>query len=53
MSTLDRETSGLLVFARTEEVKFAFQRGWKSVTKKYHAVIRARWRLLRARSGAN
>jgi len=36
---LDRETSGLLVFARTEEVKFAFQRGWKSVTKKYHAVI--------------
>ncbi len=36
---LDRETSGLLVFARTEEVKYAFQRSWKSVTKKYHAVI--------------
>jgi 23S rRNA pseudouridine1911/1915/1917 synthase len=36
---LDRETSGLLVFARTEEVKMTLQRGWKSVTKKYHAVV--------------
>jgi 23S rRNA pseudouridine1911/1915/1917 synthase len=36
---LDRETSGLLIFARTEEVKFAIQRAWKSVTKKYHAVV--------------
>lgn len=36
---LDRETSGLLIFARTEEVKFAIQRSWKSVTKKYHAVV--------------
>ena len=36
---LDRETSGLLAFARTEEVKMALQHGWKRVTKKYHAVI--------------
>ncbi len=36
---LDRDTSGLLVFARTEEVKYALQRAWKSVTKKYHAVV--------------
>jgi 23S rRNA pseudouridine1911/1915/1917 synthase len=36
---LDRDTSGLLIFARTEEVKFAFQRAWKSVTKKYHAIV--------------
>lgn len=36
---LDRETSGLLVFARSEEVKFTIQRGWKSASKKYQAVI--------------
>ena len=36
---LDRETSGLLIFARTEEVKFALQRSWKAVTKKYQAVV--------------
>src|SRR4051794_21023469 len=36
---LDRETSGLLIFARSEEVKYAIQRNWKAVTKKYHAVI--------------
>jgi 23S rRNA pseudouridine1911/1915/1917 synthase len=36
---LDRETSGLLVFARTEEIKHALQRNWKSVTKRYHAIV--------------
>ncbi len=36
---LDRDTSGLLVFARTEEVKYALQNAWKSVTKKYHAIV--------------
>ena len=36
---LDRETSGLLVFARTEAVKYALQNHWKSVTKKYQAVV--------------
>ncbi len=36
---LDRETSGLLMFARTEEVKFALQRNWKATTKKYQAVV--------------
>jgi 23S rRNA pseudouridine1911/1915/1917 synthase len=36
---LDRETSGLLVFARTEPVKYALQHAWKSVTKKYHAIV--------------
>lgn len=36
---LDRETSGLLVFARTEAAKNTLQRGWKGVTKKYHAVV--------------
>jgi 23S rRNA pseudouridine1911/1915/1917 synthase len=36
---LDRDTSGLLIFARTEEVKYALQRAWKNVTKKYHAVV--------------
>ncbi len=36
---LDRETSGLLVFARTEAAKVALQSGWKSVQKTYQAVV--------------
>lgn len=36
---LDRETSGLLVFARTEAAKNTLQKGWKGVTKKYHAIV--------------
>lgn len=36
---LDRDTSGLLIFARTEEVKHLIQRSWKTVTKKYHAIV--------------
>ena len=36
---LDRDTSGLLVFARTEEAKRALQEGWENAEKKYYAVI--------------
>jgi len=36
---LDRETSGLMVFARSETVRAKLQRDWKSVTKKYLAAI--------------
>jgi len=36
---LDRETSGLMVFARSETVQAKLQRDWKSVTKKYLAAI--------------
>jgi 23S rRNA pseudouridine1911/1915/1917 synthase len=36
---LDRDTSGLLIFARTEAAKNALQRHWKAVTKKYNAVV--------------
>src|ERR1700736_6364704 len=32
---LDRETSGLMVFAKTEEAKHALQAGWDQVVKKY------------------
>ncbi len=35
---LDRETSGLMVFARTEAVKRALQHGWPQAGKKYLAV---------------
>lgn len=35
---LDRETSGLMVFARTEAAKRALQREWKTAEKKYLAV---------------
>ena len=37
---LDRETSGLLLFARTEEAKLKLQKGWEEVEKKYYAVVK-------------
>ncbi len=36
---LDRETSGLMMFARSRAIQEALQRDWKSVTKKYLAVV--------------
>jgi len=39
---LDRETSGLLVFARTEEAKRALQEGWDETSKTYIAVVHGR-----------
>ncbi len=36
---LDRETSGLLVLAKTPEAKEYLQENWDQTTKKYHAVI--------------
>ena len=36
---LDRETSGLILFARNESIQAALQQHWKEVTKKYLAVI--------------
>jgi 23S rRNA pseudouridine1911/1915/1917 synthase len=36
---LDRETSGLIMFARSEAIQAALQRDWKDVTKKYLAVV--------------
>ncbi len=36
---LDRETSGLMVFARRESVQTALQRNWKDVTKRYFAIV--------------
>jgi len=36
---LDRETSGLMVFAKTEAAKRVLQEGWESVEKKYLAVV--------------
>ncbi|HMJ05217.1 MAG TPA: RluA family pseudouridine synthase [Chthoniobacterales bacterium] len=36
---LDRETSGLMVFAKTEEAKRALQADWEQVTKRYEAVV--------------
>jgi len=37
---LDRETSGLMVFARSESIKAALQRNWKEVTKRYLAIVK-------------
>jgi tRNA pseudouridine32 synthase/23S rRNA pseudouridine746 synthase/23S rRNA pseudouridine1911/1915/1917 synthase len=39
---LDRETSGVLVFAKTSEAKFALQNQWKTTEKKYLAVVHGR-----------
>ena len=36
---LDRETSGLMVFAKTPEAKATLQRSWEQVTKRYEAVV--------------
>jgi 23S rRNA pseudouridine1911/1915/1917 synthase len=36
---LDRETSGLMVFAKSEPAKLALQAGWDAVEKKYLAVV--------------
>lgn len=39
---LDRETSGLMVFAKTEEAKRAMQSGWDKTEKRYLAVVEGR-----------
>ena len=36
---LDRETSGLMLFARLEAIQNALQRNWKNVTKRYLAIV--------------
>ena len=36
---LDRETSGLLVFARSEAIKYKLQEEWEQVEKHYYAVV--------------
>lgn len=36
---LDRETSGVMVFARTPEAKETLQSGWESVEKHYEAIV--------------
>jgi tRNA pseudouridine32 synthase/23S rRNA pseudouridine746 synthase/23S rRNA pseudouridine1911/1915/1917 synthase len=41
---LDREVSGLLVFAKSETVKHALQGGWEEVEKEYVAVVHGRMR---------
>jgi tRNA pseudouridine32 synthase/23S rRNA pseudouridine746 synthase/23S rRNA pseudouridine1911/1915/1917 synthase len=39
---LDQSTSGVLVFAKTEEAKFRLQKEWKDTEKKYIAVVYGR-----------
>ena len=36
---LDRETSGLMVFAKNEKAKQALQQGWDAVEKRYFAIV--------------
>ncbi len=36
---LDRETSGLMMFARSRAIQAELQQNWKAVTKKYLAVV--------------
>jgi len=36
---LDRETSGVMIFAKNEPAKIALQEGWDAVEKKYLAVV--------------
>jgi 23S rRNA pseudouridine1911/1915/1917 synthase len=39
---LDRETSGIVIFAKTEKAKFYLQDNWKDTGKKYLAVVHGR-----------
>jgi 23S rRNA pseudouridine1911/1915/1917 synthase len=39
---LDRDTSGTLIFAKSEEAKFRLQDQWKETEKKYLAVVHGR-----------
>ena len=39
---LDKETSGLMVFAKTPEAKEALQSGWEHIQKTYEAVVEGR-----------
>jgi len=39
---LDRDTSGILIFAKTEEAKFYLQNHWDETRKKYLAVVHGR-----------
>lgn len=41
---LDRETSGILIFAKNEETKFHLQDMWKEFSKKYVAVVHGKLR---------
>jgi RluA family pseudouridine synthase len=41
---LDRDTSGVLLFAKTEEAKFRLQDRWDETQKKYLAVVHGRCR---------
>ncbi len=45
---LDRETSGLMLFARNRSIQAELQQNWKAVTKRYLAVVEG---LLRERQG--
>ncbi len=36
---LDRDTSGLIVFAKNETMKRRLQEGWKEVEKRYYAIV--------------
>ncbi|MEQ1861124.1 MAG: RluA family pseudouridine synthase [Chthoniobacteraceae bacterium] len=36
---LDRETSGLMIFAKSEDAKRALQTGWDQVEKRYEAIV--------------
>jgi RluA family pseudouridine synthase len=39
---LDRDTSGVLIFAKSEEAKLRLQARWKQIEKKYLAVVHGR-----------
>jgi len=39
---LDRDTSGLIVFAKNEKVKRTLQERWKEVEKRYYALVEGR-----------
>ena len=39
VNRLDKDTSGLVMFAKSEEIKNIMQNNWKDVTRKYYAIV--------------
>ena len=42
---LDRDTSGILIFAKTEAAKLKLQSNWENTDKRYMAVTHGNWKI--------
>lgn len=40
---LDKDTSGLVLFAKNEKIKYALQNNWDKIIRKYYAVVEKKY----------